>query len=450
MFLHLVGKELRYLSLDRRTLLVSALTLTVVAGAIQLQAISLGRKILLYEERVRIDGPPRSLQDVWNKGVELQRPPNPLSVFALGLEPELGRSATVNPADEPSLGLGEFENPMQRILPAADMVYAISLLGGLLSLLVGYNAVSGERQAGTLRLVLVNAVPRYTFLLAKWTAGCVIVLLPLWGGIIVGAGLAVQTTPGLLGLDAGLRVFSIGCIASLYVAAMVACAVAVSCFHEDTSSSLVLAFTIWVAVVFLVPAGAPVVARILDKAESIGPVLLERERIVRQTWNEDEEIANAIRTKSREDLELYTLQLQRRAMNRARPLMESHARKSERQLDLSVLLSRLSPAGVLVHAASELAGTGTTAFVSRREVLLRYRASLGDFLQSEFEDRARRLGPASSTDEPMGREIPQLLWTKAGSSAVDIPAILVDGTVLILMTLAALFAGYAALMRAQI
>ena len=429
---------------------MSALTLTVVAGTIQLQGISLGRKILLYEERVRIDRPPRSLQDVWHKGVELQRPPNPLSVFALGLEPELGRSATVHPVDEPSLGLGEFENPMQRILPAADMVYAISLLGGLLSLLVGYNAVSGERQAGTLRLVLVNAVPRYTFLLAKWTAGCLIVLLPLWAGIIVGAGLAVQTTPGLLGLDAGLRIFSIGCIASLYVAAMVAGAVAVSCFHEDTSSSLVLAFTIWVAVVFLVPAGAPVVARILDKAESIGPVLLERERIVRQTWNEDEEFASVIRTKSREDLELYTLQLQRRAMNRARPLMESHARKSERQLDLSVLLSRLSPAGVLVHAASELAGTGTTAFASRREVLLRYRASLGDVLQSEFEDRARRLGPASSTDEPMGREIPQLLWTKPGSSAVDIPAILVDGTVLILMTLAALFAGYAAIMRAQI
>ena len=121
--------------------------------------------------------------------VEVQgfRPPSVLSIFASGLDhyiPDkvitsrsgIFRTTKDVSGDSPSLLFGRM-----------DLFFNMCFVASLVALAFTFNSISGEKQAGTLGLVLSNPVSRSHILLSKIIGTYVSLLIPLAMSLLIAA-----------------------------------------------------------------------------------------------------------------------------------------------------------------------------------------------------------------------------------------------------------------------
>ncbi|HMA53086.1 MAG TPA: ABC transporter permease subunit, partial [Acidobacteriota bacterium] len=118
-------------------------------------------------------------------GTSLYKSPSPLLFMAEGGEKDgpsgyyLGPKLTLFP--EPA-GTGNFKMPD---IPELDWAFIIKIVFSLYVILLGFEAISGEKERGTLRLVLSNPVGRAKLLTAKYLAIISSAAIPLLVGILI-------------------------------------------------------------------------------------------------------------------------------------------------------------------------------------------------------------------------------------------------------------------------
>ena len=94
----------------------------------------------------------------YSPGIErlyVDRSPNPLSLFNVGLDKRLGNKIRVSPWFVPSLwdaGMDSSDNSFLNIFSSIDIVFIFEVVLSLLALIFAYDALAGERERGTLRL----------------------------------------------------------------------------------------------------------------------------------------------------------------------------------------------------------------------------------------------------------------------------------------------------------
>mgnify|MGYP001766571630 CR=1 FL=1 len=75
--------------------------------------------------------------------------------------------------------LDVFDNdPLPVMFPLIDLTFIITILLSLAALVFSYDAVSGDKEDGTLKLTLANAVPRSTVLAGKVLGGAATLFVP--------------------------------------------------------------------------------------------------------------------------------------------------------------------------------------------------------------------------------------------------------------------------------
>ena len=117
----------------------------------------------------------------------ISRRPSALSVFSEGLEKRIGDSATIELDKVPEISPAAAEgNPYQSVFPVFDASLIFKIVIGVLALLVAYDTVSGERERGTLKLMLSGTTRRYEVLLAKLLAGLLVLVVPVTITFVVG------------------------------------------------------------------------------------------------------------------------------------------------------------------------------------------------------------------------------------------------------------------------
>jgi len=107
--------------------------------------------------------------------------PTPLSVFANGLGDALPsyfgmtRNGIIQGA--PAL----VSDSLSYLLGHLDFLFLVGTVFSLLALLFTFDAVAGEREAGTLRITLANSLPRDLFLWSKLIGGYIVFVVPFFG-----------------------------------------------------------------------------------------------------------------------------------------------------------------------------------------------------------------------------------------------------------------------------
>ena len=92
-----------------------------------------------------------------------------LRVLATGLDEELSLRSRNRAWTGLAFNNRKFvHNPLPALFSRLDFVFFINIVGSLLAFAFTYDAVSGERQSGTLRLIMTHAISRPLFLLAKF------------------------------------------------------------------------------------------------------------------------------------------------------------------------------------------------------------------------------------------------------------------------------------------
>ena len=151
----------------------------------------------------------------------IAKKPNPLLIFNRGYVDQVGNEVQISHRSVPFLASGAgVDNEMLILFPTFDLIDVVRYVLGLLALLLSFDAISAERESGTLKLVLSNAISRTRVALAKYEGGVLSLLIPLAVSFLIALLFLHLFSPiGLSGED-WLRILIALADAALYLSAM--------------------------------------------------------------------------------------------------------------------------------------------------------------------------------------------------------------------------------------
>ena len=186
----------------------------------------------------------------------VDRPPNPLSIFNIGFDKRLGNQVRVYHAFVPTLWDAErhgSNNPFLNIFTSIDIVFIFEVILSLTALLFAYDAIVGERERQTLRLVLAQPVRRGYILLAKYISAMVCLLVPLLLSLILAMILLTSNRSLSLSPDDFLRIGGIILTSLAYLSVFYLIGLLISEVTRRTSTALMLSMFIWGFLVLVYP-----------------------------------------------------------------------------------------------------------------------------------------------------------------------------------------------------
>jgi len=187
--------------------------------------------------------------DLELEGIQVERPPQKLQVSYYGLEKLEDKTARIMAYLAPTL-LGElYKSPVSALFPTPDMLYVVGVVLSLMAFVFSYDAISGEREAETLKLALSYSVPRDRFILAKWLGGYLSLLTPFAIALVV-AAVIIAASRSLGFTAAQWGAYSVAAVASfLFVAVMFSLGLFVSCRCARSATAIMVLLFIWVGMV---------------------------------------------------------------------------------------------------------------------------------------------------------------------------------------------------------
>jgi len=182
----------------------------------------------------------------------IYRQPSVLAVFAEGCERQLGDSATIEYDQIPEISAAA-ANHYLSIFSVFDTALILKIVMSVLALLVAYDAISGEREHGTLKLVLSGTVARYQVLAGKLLAGLLVLVVPVAVAFLLGL-IIVQSFPMVhLTASEWVRVGLMFLASLVFMATMYNMGLLFSCLARRSAVSLVLGLFLWIIFVLVVP-----------------------------------------------------------------------------------------------------------------------------------------------------------------------------------------------------
>lgn len=187
---------------------------------------------------------------------EVVLPPEPLSVFGKGVSDQVGNRVKVWLGDKPFLAAGKTaagDNPFLASFFAVDFVDIAAIIFSLLALIFSYDGFTREKEDGTLKLQMSNALPRSTALAGK-LLGIFATLLPiLVFSFLLSAVLVLLSRDVAFSAGEWGRIALLFGVSLVYLAVFVFIGLLVSTRSKSSVTSLVVCLLLWVIFVFVVP-----------------------------------------------------------------------------------------------------------------------------------------------------------------------------------------------------
>ncbi|MFC1537810.1 ABC transporter permease subunit [Candidatus Latescibacterota bacterium] len=220
----------------------------------------------------------------------LNKPPSPLSIINEGGEKRLGSSVAVSFDQAPTVTEQQgTRNPLLAVFPSLDLTTVIEIIISLLVLFFAYNTISGEREQGTMKLILSNNVPRHTVLLGNFIGGMASIVLPMIVGLSVSM-IIMYTNPLIaLNLNDHIRLLIIFILAVMYLSAFYSLGMLLSSRIRSSATVLILLLFIWVVSVIIVPNSAVYFAKYVSQIPDRALVDSQAEQL-EQDWMNDMDI----------------------------------------------------------------------------------------------------------------------------------------------------------------
>ncbi len=295
-------------------------------------------------------------------------PPRPLACLVSGVSNDIGRTAVVRGRGEViPQGSHYNENLIYAVFRYLDLEFVFQVILSLFAILLGYDAISGEKERGTLRLSFANAIPRHTYILGKAAGSTMILALSLLCAVAIGCLLLPLMGIVLTG-DEWLRLGLIVLTGLLYFAAFLTLSLWVSALTRRSSSSFLALLVIWIMSVLVVPRVAVLLAGRAVDVPSSDAVASEKGQFATQLHKE-----------FLDGLSGFSMPLSEAGSDPGKALMgfmdslsnvretkmqvfasrlnESRQNRRLKQSQVSFALARVSPTASLTLATSQLAGT---------------------------------------------------------------------------------------------
>ena len=270
---------------------------------------------------------------------------------------------------------------MKRVGPDVtklDWAFVISYVLSLIALLFTFDAISGERERGTLRLMFANSVPRHTVLIGKFLGALISVSIPFTLAVLTNLLLISTSNAVHLNVESWERLGIIFLIALLYTCLFLALGLIVSARAQRSAVSLVILLLIWITFVVFMPSTLAAIASEFSPAMSSEPVWKRRNQIQEELWEKygrwlwsDVVDKETLTGKS----EFFIQDADTEERLRREDLMEKVA-----QVQHARSITRISPATLLQHLLESFAGTGFERHLQFVGNAQRYARQLREFV----------------------------------------------------------------------
>ena len=307
-------------------------------------------------------------------GTKINRPPQVLGAIASGVNEAVGRVASVNVAYDPNLIDSKYEsNPVFSVFGALDLTYIVKIVLSLFAILFTYDAIVGEKERGTLKLMLSNKIPRDKLILGKVIGGFISLLIPLIIPLILSL-LIIMVYPviAMAGAD-WIRLLLMFLMFFLYLSVFFTLGLLVSSRTNKSSTSFLVLLFIWVVFVTIIPKVSVLAASQLNPIPSVHEITAKKDAFLQQVqggaqkkvldWvKENAPNAAKDQKKYQEDfkkfLEDYQNDLTSKIDENNAALERDYQARKTSQERLAINISRISPASALMFSTMSLARTG--------------------------------------------------------------------------------------------
>ena len=412
MLMTLIQKEIMHHILSVRFVALLLMCLLLVPLTLSINYRRYSQNLVDYQESIKReqteakDNPPNA-SDPNTEVSKFFLKPTPLSVFANGLEEALPTylGMTRNGVRQGSAGVSQAS--VAYVLGNLDFLFIVGTVFSLLALLFTFDAVAGEREAGTLRINLSNPLPRDVFLWSKLIGGYIVFVVPFLVSFLLGLLLITWQGFPLGELKIALPVFCLTLISLLYIAVFFTIGVVISTYLDNAKTALIVAFTFWVFAVLIAPRGAFVVAKLISPTRTQQAVYMEKTALRNNLMKDrDEKIwkkmaeafagsagSNAVHIDTGDERidklkkpinEEFRLAFQ----NQVGKIDQDYQREKERQEQVGETLSRIAPISSLTYVAINLTQTGKLKRDGYFQTGERYYSQVDDTYFSEVSDDA--------------------------------------------------------------
>ena len=382
MLMTLIQKEIMHHILSVRFVALLLMCLLLIPLTLSINYRNYRQNLIDYQEAVKLANIEETTMNP-NKALEpelevskLFLKPAPLSVFANGLGDALpsylGMTRNGITQGPPAL----VSASLSYLLGQLDFLFVVGTVFSLLALLFTFDAVAGEREAGTLRITLANALPRDLFLWSKLIGGYLVFVVPFLVSLLFGLLMLVWQGFPLGEPEIFPRVFGLILVSLLYIAVFFAIGTVISTYLDNAKTALIFAFTIWVFAVLITPRLGFLAAKLIAPTRTSQSVYMEK-TAMRDDFNaaidkekmkvilelpkdENGHIVIAGDNQKRLDAHVKPLEAEYRSkfQNHANKLNRDYKREIERQEQLGETLSRIAPTSSLIYLATNLTETG--------------------------------------------------------------------------------------------
>jgi len=231
------------------------LCMVLMAVFVPILAKDYQQRLKIYNDNVaRNEAELRKVKVYKNITPTIYRPPALLSVFSAGLEKQLGDSARIELGSIPEVDAAPTgDNLYLSIFPVLDASLILKIVLSLLAILIAYDSISGEKERGTLRLILANSTARHQVLLGKLLAGVVTLVVPTTIAFVVG-GVVLELSPmATLSWSDWARIGLMYLASLIFISAMYNIGLLFSCLANRSAISLILGLFFWVVCVVVIP-----------------------------------------------------------------------------------------------------------------------------------------------------------------------------------------------------
>jgi ABC-type transport system involved in multi-copper enzyme maturation permease subunit len=161
------------------------------------------------------------------------------------------------------------DNPLPILFPPLDFLFIVTIIMSLLAILFSYDAITGERQSGTLRLVVANSISRTKILFGKLVGGTASLVIPFILALIVGV-LYINLNPNIQWDGSAWAELALLTAASItFITLFYLLGLMVSTFSRYSATSILNCLFLWVLLILVIPNLCPYISAQLYRIPSI-------------------------------------------------------------------------------------------------------------------------------------------------------------------------------------
>jgi ABC-type transport system involved in multi-copper enzyme maturation permease subunit len=265
----------------------------------------------------------------------------------------------------------------------ADLSFLVKFLLSFFSILLTFNALTGEKEKGTLRLIFSNSVKRATFLLSKYSSAIVMLLWPFLFGLISSIFFFSLSSSIPVSKPLILNFLMFLFPAFLYISLFVLLGLLFSALSTTSKNSLVSSLLAWIFLVVILPKASGFFLS-FKQFDVPAPQKIEdiAEQGWKEIWNKYASLDYETRTGNDESTRLNA-KISVEAQKIRQEIYDSYLRKKIETVETIKRLNFLSPASLFEYSASSIAGTGILHFQSLWNQVNRYREKFLEFFEAE-------------------------------------------------------------------